>query len=91
MTCFKVHYLGQGWPLVLLAAAVKKPSYATGTWPAFVEYQNKLHLILCAMYTTSLNVYASIDMGCFTALEILISLMMVQLKNETCWRMYGIK
>jgi hypothetical protein len=47
--------------LLFIALGIKIPSYATGTWPVCIEYHNKLRLICCMMYASSLNVCSSID------------------------------
>jgi len=40
----------RGRLLLFLGPDVKKPIYATGTWPACIAYHNKSHLIWCMMY-----------------------------------------
>jgi hypothetical protein len=57
----------RGRLLLFLGPGVKKPSYATGAWLACIDYDNKLHLIWCMMYATSLNVCSSIDIWYFTS------------------------
>ena len=53
--------------LLFLGRGVNKPSYATGAWPACIDYRNKLHLIWCMMYATTLNVCSSIDIWYVTS------------------------
>jgi len=62
-----VIFVGGGVHYYFSVLASKKPSYATGIWPACIDYHSKLHLIWCMIYATLLNICSSIDIWYVTS------------------------